>query len=215
MIKEVNMKRFITLLPLFVMLVFLSACGSEDKPAQEVQKKDLPSEDGWVREGPIDVKAIDVDGDGYVYQDHMDWNVIADEEGKCPECGMSLKRLSVGEAEKNLRDNGFEVIGMGPGGQDTQQKIVGSLSPKEKIINAKGLLAEAKADLAQAGKYSCCVKHPCNSCALEHQSCGCYESLKAGKAVCNDCYAGWQRGGGVDKDIKKDQVKTSYAGHQH
>jgi hypothetical protein len=212
---EVSMKRLITLLPFFVMLVFLSACGSEDKPAQEVQQKDLPSKEGWVREEPIEVKSIDVDGDGYVYQDHMNWNVIADEEGKCPECGMFLKKVSVGEAEKNLRDNGFEVSGPSIENPNTQQKQMGSFSPKEKIIKAKVLLAEAKAELAQAGKYSCCIKETCNSCALEHQNCGCYESLKAGKAVCNDCYAGWQRGDGVDKDVKKEQVKTSYAGHKH
>lgn len=99
--------------------------------------------------------------------------------------------------------------------REVQQKVTGALSPKEKIIKAKGLLAEAKAELAQDGKYSCCVQNPCNSCALEHQACGCYASLKAGKPVCNDCYAGWQRGDGVDKDIKKEQVKTSYTGHKH
>jgi hypothetical protein len=208
------MKRLITFLAMIAISVFLAACGSDDKPAQQ-EKEDLPALDIWVREEPVDVNMIDIDADGYVYQDPMDWNVIADEEGKCSECGMFLKRVSVAEADKNLRDNGFKVSGSSIEKQEAQQKQMSVLSPKEKIVKAKGLLAEAKAELAQAGKYSCCIKHPCNSCALEHLSCGCYESLKAGKAVCNDCYAGWQRGEGVDEDIKKEQVKTSYAGHRH
>ncbi len=99
--------------------------------------------------------------------------------------------------------------------REVQQKEIRFLSPNEKITKAKALLEEAKAELAQKGKYSCCIKETCNSCAFDHQNCGCYTSLKAGKPVCNDCYAGWQRGDGVDKDIKKEQVKTSYTGHKH
>jgi transcription initiation factor IIE alpha subunit len=39
----------------------------------------------------------------------MDWNVIADEEGKCPKCGMLLEKVTVDEAVKNLKDNGYSV----------------------------------------------------------------------------------------------------------
>ncbi|GEM_PF-1550454 len=63
----------------------------------------------WERTAPVNVKAIDKDGDGFVYQDQMDWNVIADEEGRCPKCGMHLEKVSIADAEKNLKDHGFEV----------------------------------------------------------------------------------------------------------
>ena len=61
-----------------------------------------------VREGVIDVESIDKNKDGRVYQDMMDWNVISDEPGKCPLCGMTLKEVSIDEAKKNLKENGFE-----------------------------------------------------------------------------------------------------------
>jgi|WetSurMetagenome_2_1015567.scaffolds.fasta_scaffold306245_2 hypothetical protein len=62
-----------------------------------------------VREGEIDLVAIDVNGDGMVYQDPMDWNVIADEPGKCPLCGMKLKEVSLEKAKENLIKNNYEV----------------------------------------------------------------------------------------------------------
>ena len=54
-------------------------------------------------------KALDLNQDGYVYQDPMDWNVISDEEGKCPKCGMFLVKVTIDGATKNLKDNGYTV----------------------------------------------------------------------------------------------------------
>ncbi len=62
-----------------------------------------------VREGTIDLTAIDENGDGKVYQDQMCWNVVSDESGECPQCGMKLKEVSLEEAKANLEENGFEV----------------------------------------------------------------------------------------------------------
>jgi len=105
---------------MIALLGLVSACGSgddqeqNDRTAMTHQEADktevLPSSDAWVREPPIDVPALDANGDGYVYQDPMDWNVIADEEGKCPQCGMLLKRVSLVQATENLRKFGFEVV---------------------------------------------------------------------------------------------------------
>jgi multidrug efflux pump subunit AcrA (membrane-fusion protein) len=61
-----------------------------------------------VREGIIDLEAIDKNKDGKVFQDPMDWNVISDEDGRCPVCNMFLKEVTIEEAKKNLKDNGFE-----------------------------------------------------------------------------------------------------------
>lgn len=119
--------------------------------------------------------------------------VTSDKPGNCPKCGMKLVKKT-GELKSEVKME---------------------MSASEKIKKAKALLAEAKEELGKEGKYNCCIEPECNKCALEHQSCSCHKSLKAGKPVCNECYAGWQRGEGVDKKIKKSQVKTSYGGHSH
>ena len=62
-----------------------------------------------VREGEIDLVAIDVNGDGMVYQDQMCWNVISDEPGECPQCGMTLKEVSLEKAKENLQENDYQV----------------------------------------------------------------------------------------------------------
>src|SRR3990172_7646604 len=62
-----------------------------------------------IRKGVIDLKSIDKNKDGKVFQDVMDWNVISDEPGKCPICGMELKEVSLEKAKSNLIENGFKV----------------------------------------------------------------------------------------------------------
>ena len=61
-----------------------------------------------VREGVIDLEAIDLNRDGKVFQDPMDWNVISDIPGRCPLCNMKLKEVSLDEAKKNLTENGYK-----------------------------------------------------------------------------------------------------------
>jgi len=65
-------------------------------------------ESSVVHTGIIDVESIDKNGDGKVFQDAMDWNVISDVDGKCPLCGMFLKEVSIEKAKMNLKMNGFE-----------------------------------------------------------------------------------------------------------
>ena len=62
-----------------------------------------------VHEGIIDVQAIDQNKDGKVYQDMMDWNVISDKPGKCPNCGMKLKEVSIDQAKQNLKKHGYKI----------------------------------------------------------------------------------------------------------
>jgi len=62
-----------------------------------------------IRKGIIDVESIDVNKDGFVYQDQMDWNVISDNAGSCPLCGMTLKKVTLQDAKENLKKNGFKV----------------------------------------------------------------------------------------------------------
>lgn len=62
-----------------------------------------------VREGKIDLSAIDKNKDGKVFQDPMDWNVISDKPGKCPLCKMTLKEVTLKKAKENLIKNEFKV----------------------------------------------------------------------------------------------------------
>ena len=104
-----------------IILALFVACGSDGKDSEaqmnaEVNSSEamqdnqlMKSSEDWIRAEPVDVKALDLNKDGYVYQDPMDWNVIADEAGKCPKCGMFLSKVTIDEAIKNLKDNGYTV----------------------------------------------------------------------------------------------------------
>ena len=72
-------------------------------------KKDTSKVENIVREGTIDLKAIDKNKDGKVFQDQMDWNVISDKAGKCPLCKMTLKEVTLKKAKEILIKNGFKV----------------------------------------------------------------------------------------------------------
>jgi hypothetical protein len=57
----------------------------------------------------IDLKAIDQNNDGKVYQCPMDYDVLSDTPGRDPKCGMELKEVTLAQANKNLIDHGFKV----------------------------------------------------------------------------------------------------------
>jgi hypothetical protein len=115
------MKRWYLLGLVALSLALFVACGGsenaemedqmhgEDAMASMPQTEEMKSSEEWIREEPVDVKAFDLDQDGFVYQDQMCWNVIADEAGKCPKCGMILEKVSIDEAVANLKENGFSV----------------------------------------------------------------------------------------------------------
>ena len=132
-----------------------------------------------------------------VYSCPMHPEVTSDKPGKCSKCGMSL----VLREEKDKAKHDHEASE--------------NSTANEKISQARSLLAEAKKELAEDWKYNCCIKDPCDRCALDHQSCSCAHEVKAGNAVCSDCYAGWQRGEGIVPGIKANQVKGSFHSHKH
>ncbi len=71
-------------------------------------KEQKSAETSIIREGVIDLKAIDKNKDGKLWQCPMDWNVISDEKVKCPICEMKLKEFSINEVRINLERNGFK-----------------------------------------------------------------------------------------------------------
>ncbi len=81
----------------------------DNHEGMDMQKESVTESSSIVREGEINLAAIDANDDGKVYQDQMCWNVVSDESGECPLCGMTLKEVTLEEAKKNLEENGFEV----------------------------------------------------------------------------------------------------------
>ncbi len=69
----------------------------------------LKGKNSIVQKDEIDLKAIDKNKDGKVYQDMMDWNVISDTPGKCPLCGMTLQEVTLDKAKDNLLKHNFKV----------------------------------------------------------------------------------------------------------
>jgi Cu(I)/Ag(I) efflux system membrane fusion protein/cobalt-zinc-cadmium efflux system membrane fusion protein len=86
-------------------------CGNDPKghDYNDMNKQDTTIDQSIVRTGVIDLQMIDLNKDGNVYQDPMDWNVISDESGKCPLCEMELKEVTLQEAKENLIKNDFKV----------------------------------------------------------------------------------------------------------
>lgn len=74
-----------------------------------MKKEESNSVESIIREGIIDLELIDKNGDGKVFQDLMDWNVISDEPGRCPLCEMKLSEVNLEIAKKNLIENNFQV----------------------------------------------------------------------------------------------------------
>ncbi len=140
-------------------------------------------------------KAVTQGENEYICPMHPD--VKSNQPGKCSKCGMDLV-LREAEGQKSKA----------PGDKDAR-------SPQGMLTQAKSLLDGAKKMLAMDGKYNCCMKEPCDECALGHQSCKCAEDLKAGKGVCSQCYGGWQRGDGSLEGVDAKKVKGNFHSHGH
>ena len=80
-----------------------------DSNMHKGMKTDSVDTQSIIRKGEIDLKAIDENGDGKVYQDVMDFNVISDSPGKCPLCGMKLKEVKLEKAKENLLKHNLKV----------------------------------------------------------------------------------------------------------
>ena len=97
-----------------------------------------------------------------------------------------------------------------------QEEIVHKQQEKSStalLAEVKEKLAAAKSKLAQEGKYDCCLREPCDHCALAESSCTCSQEVKRGEAICDECYAGWQEGKGDVPNIKKENVKADFMEH--
>ncbi len=57
----------------------------------------------------IDLKSIDKNKNGFLYECIMDYDVLSDKPGKDPKCGMKLEKVTLSQAKKNLIEHGFKV----------------------------------------------------------------------------------------------------------
>ena len=99
----------IWLILIFIISSAINAQEHQHNAQANIEKNKSKKEIKIVREGVINLKAIDKNKDGKLYQDQMDWNVISDEPGKCPICKMTLKEVTLNEAKKDLIKHEFKV----------------------------------------------------------------------------------------------------------
>ena len=79
-------------------------------------------------------------------------------------------------------------------------------SPELKEAATK--VMQEKEKLIKEGKYGCCLKHPCNQCALMMGGCPCGGNAAAGKPVCHECKGGWAAGDGAIPGKKAKDIKV-------
>ena len=58
----------------------------------------------------MDMKSMDKNNDGQIYQCPMHADQISDEPGKCSECGMNLKEVSVNDIEHNMKKKEHKMM---------------------------------------------------------------------------------------------------------
>ena len=73
---------------------------------------------------------------------------------------------------------------------------------------ADSSIQKQKQKAMAAGKYACCLKTSCNSCALKMGQCPCGMNAANDKPVCNECKGGWYAGDGSIPGKTADQIKT-------
>lgn len=102
---------------------------------------------------------------------------------------------------------GFTVA---PQGMQSQMEMM-----KKMMMNRPATMKKAddaiqkqKQKAMQSGKYGCCLKHPCDHCAVKMGECPCGMNATNDMMVCNECKGGWAAGDGVVLGKTPDQIKT-------
>ncbi|MBI1932381.1 MAG: hypothetical protein HYS24_07570 [Ignavibacteriales bacterium] len=115
------MKKIDLLISIIIFFSLISACGSEHKSDDksgvgmgvkndhEHKINDIHSSDSeLIRNGIIDLSTIDENKNDSLYECPMDWNVLSDNDGDCPTCGMKLKEFKIEDVKANLSKHSFE-----------------------------------------------------------------------------------------------------------
>jgi hypothetical protein len=89
---------------------------------------------------------------------------------------------------------------------DPKGKKLGPTKAKADLEAARTAMDAAKARLAADGRYSCCTKPSCDTCARVNGSCNCAANVEAGKGACGECVEGWKAGRGALDGVEPDQI---------
>ena len=81
-------------------------------------------------------------------------------------------------------------------------------SRSKALKQADATVTKEKQKAMKAGKYNCCLKHPCDFCALKMGACPCGKMATMDKPVCNECKGGWAAGDGAISGKTADDIKT-------
>jgi hypothetical protein len=73
---------------------------------------------------------------------------------------------------------------------------------------AQQLVQDQKKKAMAEGKYTCCLKNPCDFCALHMGQCPCGKNAANDRPVCNECKGSWYAGNGAVPGKTPDQIKT-------
>ena len=107
-----NLKSILYVFSVVFSVVIISCAQDEGHKNHnnDMQKEaEVKIDSSIVREGVIDLSEIDMNNDGKVFQDPMDWNVISDKPGRCPLCKMNLEEVTIEIAKENLINNNFQI----------------------------------------------------------------------------------------------------------
>jgi hypothetical protein len=73
---------------------------------------------------------------------------------------------------------------------------------------AEQSIQQQKAAAMKQGNYTCCLRNPCDFCAVNFAQCPCGKNAAVDKAVCNECKGAWYAGDGAIPGKTPDQIKT-------
>ncbi|MDA1315457.1 MAG: hypothetical protein O2968_19180 [Acidobacteria bacterium] len=82
------------------------------------------------------------------------------------------------------------------------------MSRPKAMAKADAQIQKVKAKAVADGKYACCLRHSCDSCALKMGQCPCGMNAANDKPVCHECKGGWHAGDGAIPGKTADQIKT-------
>ncbi len=96
------------------------------------------------------------------------------------------------------------------GAQSEQMKMMKKMmmNRPEAMKTADQAIQAQKAKAMKEGKYTCCLKHPCDFCALKMGQCPCGMKAANDKPVCSECKGAWYASDGVVPGKTPDQIKT-------
>lgn len=101
------------------------------------------------------------------------------------------------------------AVGQGGLSDEMMQMMKQKMMGRAKALkNADQTVQEHKKKAMAAGKYTCCLKHPCDFCALKMGECPCGMNAAKDMPVCNECKGSWYAGDGALGGKQPDQIKT-------